>query len=141
MSRRVDVEPDNVTQLRHELGVGGELKAADAVRLKAVSFPDALHRGDADAGRVGHGSSGPVGGLVRGSVAVRATTLSMTSWPSGLTRGGRVLSRKSPATPASAKRSCQRQTQVFDLPVRRMISTVPSPPAESSTISARQACF
>src|SRR3954471_19938988 len=51
MSRRVDVEPDNVTQLRHELGVGGELKAADAVRLKAVSLPDALHRGNTDAGR------------------------------------------------------------------------------------------
>src|SRR3954447_9124347 len=29
-----------------------------------------------------------------GSVAVRATTRSMTSWPSGATRGGRVLSRK-----------------------------------------------
>src|SRR3954464_2333684 len=28
MSRRVDVEPDNVTQLWHEVGVGGELKAA-----------------------------------------------------------------------------------------------------------------
>ena len=76
-----------------------------------------------------------------GSVAVSATTRSMTSWPSGATRGGRVLSRKRPSTPSSAKRSCQRQTQVFDLPVRRMISTVPRPPAESSTISARQTCF
>ena len=27
------------------------------------------------------------------------------------------------------KRSCQRQTQVFDLPVRRMISLVPTPSA------------
>ena len=53
-----------------------------------------------------------------GSVAVRATTLSMTSWPSGGTRGGRVLSRRRPvdALPRQ-KRSCQRQTQVFDLPV------------------------
>ena len=39
------------------------------------------------------------------------------------------------------KRSCQRQTQVLDLPVRRMISTVPTPSAVSSTISARQTCF
>jgi hypothetical protein len=76
-----------------------------------------------------------------GSVAVRATTLSMTSWPSGGTRGGRVLSRNRPSTPSAAKRSCQRQTQVFDLPVRRMISTVPRPSAVNSTISARQACF
>ena len=29
------------------------------------------------------------------------------------------------------KRSCQRQTQVFDLPVRRMISLVPTPSALS----------
>ena len=76
-----------------------------------------------------------------GSVAVRATTLSMISWPSGGTRDGRVLSRNSPSIPSCAKRSCQRQMQVFDLPVRRMISAVPRPPAESSTISARQACF
>jgi len=76
-----------------------------------------------------------------GSAAVSATTLSITSWPSGATREGRVLSRKRPSTPSSAKRSCQRQTQVFDLPVRRMISTVPTPCALSSTISARQTCF
>ena len=34
----------------------------------------------------------------------------MTSWPSVATREGRVLSRSSPSTPSSAKRSCQRQT-------------------------------
>jgi hypothetical protein len=39
------------------------------------------------------------------------------------------------------KRSCQRQTQVFDLPVRRMISLVPTPSALKSTISARQTCL
>ena len=31
-------------------------------------------------------------------------------------RDGRVLSRKRPSTPSSMKRSCQRQTQVLDLP-------------------------
>ena len=56
-------------------------------------------------------------------------------------RGGRVLSRRRPSQPSSAKRSCQRQTQVFDLPVRRMIATVPRPSALSRTISARQTCF
>ena len=56
-------------------------------------------------------------------------------------REGRVLSRSSPSTPSSAKRSCQRQTQVLDLPVRRMISTVPTPSALSRMISARQTCF
>ena len=38
-------------------------------------------------------------------------------------------------------RSCQRQTQVFDLPVRRMISLVPTPSALERMIAARQACF
>ena len=33
------------------------------------------------------------------------------------------------------------QTQVFDLPVRRMISTGPTPATLSSTIWARQTCF
>ena len=62
-----------------------------------------------------------------GSSSVSATTRSATSGPSGGMREGRVLSRNSPSTPSSAKRCCQRQTQVFDLPVRRMISIVPTP--------------
>ena len=76
-----------------------------------------------------------------GSASVSATTRSATSGPSGGMREGRVLSRSSPSTPSAAKRSCQRQTQVFDLPVRRMISIVPTPSALNSTISARQTCF
>jgi hypothetical protein len=38
-------------------------------------------------------------------------------------------------------RSCQRQTHVLDVSVRRMISLVPTPSALKSTISARQTCF
>ena len=56
-------------------------------------------------------------------------------------REGRVLSRRSPSKPSAAKRSCQRQTQVLDLPVSRMIAFVPKPSAVSSTIRARQTCF
>lgn len=76
-----------------------------------------------------------------GSASVSATTRSATAGPSGATRDGCVLPRSSPSTPSAAKRSCQRHTQVFDLPVRRMISTVPIPSADKSTISARQTCF
>ena len=43
--------------------------------------------------------------------------------------------------PSFVNRSCQRQTQVFDLPVRRMISLVPTPSALERMIAARQACF
>jgi hypothetical protein len=42
---------------------------------------------------------------------------------------------------ATMNRSCQRQTQVFDLPVRRMISLLPTPSALERMIAARQACF
>ena len=62
-----------------------------------------------------------------GSASVSATTRAATSAPSGGMREGRVLSRSRPSTPSAMKRSCQRQTQVFDLPVRRMISFVPTP--------------
>ena len=43
--------------------------------------------------------------------------------------------------PSFMNRSCQRQTQVFDLPVRRMISLLPTPSALERMIAARQACF
>ena len=76
-----------------------------------------------------------------GSASVSATTRSPTSGPSGGMRDGRVLSHKSPSKPFSAKRFCQCQTQVLDLPECRMISTVPTPSALSSTISARQTCL
>jgi hypothetical protein len=100
-----------------EVGVVGKLEAADAVGRQAVRLPDALHRGDAEAGRPGHGGSGPMGRFVRRLGAGQATTLSMTSWPSGGTRDGRVLSRSRPSTLSCAKRSCQRQTQALDFPV------------------------
>jgi hypothetical protein len=74
-------------------------------------------------------------------VVVSATTRAATSAPSGGMRGGRVLSRSSPSTPAVMNRSCQRQTATLLVPARRMISTVPWPSAVSSTIRARQTCF
>ena len=45
--------------------VGGELEGAHPVRLQLVRSPDALHRGDADPGGLGHRRRRPVGGLVR----------------------------------------------------------------------------
>jgi hypothetical protein len=76
-----------------------------------------------------------------GSLWVSVTTRSVTLDPSGRMREGRVLSRRRPSYPSCMKRSCQRQTQVFDFPVRRMISLVPTPSALNSTISARQTCL
>src|SRR5580692_5925345 len=62
-----------------------------------------------------------------GLPSAKATTRSAASAPSGLTREGRVLSRSRPSNPSSKKRSCQRQTQVLDLAVRRIILFVPTP--------------
>ena len=76
-----------------------------------------------------------------GSVSVSATTRSATSGPSSRTRDGRVLSRRSPSTPSLMNRACQRQTQGFDLPVRRMIPAVPKPSAVARMMPARHTCF
>src|SRR5829696_4197281 len=71
-----------------------------------------------------------------GSASVRATIRSPTSGPNGAMRDGRVLSRRRPSTPSAAKRSCQRQTAVLLLPVRRMMAAVPRPSAVASTSGA-----
>src|SRR5450631_1297246 len=75
------------------------------------------------------------------SFAVFVRTASLFLFGNGAIRDGRVLSRRSPSTPASMKRSCQRQTHGFDLPVRRMISLVPWPSVVARTISARHTAF
>ena len=64
-------------------------------------------------------------------------TLLIASWASGFTRERRVFSRKQSRYPFLHEALLPaRHTQVFDLPLRRMLSTVPSPPVGKSTISA-----
>jgi hypothetical protein len=112
----------------------------DPMRLEPMSAPDALNGTDADAGRLGHRRARPMRRSCGGSSMVRATIRSAKGLSFGM-REGRVLSRSSPSTPSAAKRSCQRQTQVLDLPVSRMITFVPTPSALSNMICARQTCF
>jgi hypothetical protein len=91
MGRRIDVEPDHIAQLVDEFGVGAELELLNAMGLKPMGTPDAMHRADADAGLLSHHGSGPVRGLgkadrsrsappharpPRGSRAVRARAAS-----------------------------------------------------------------
>ena len=76
-----------------------------------------------------------------GSAKVRSTSAATASLGTGALPGLRVLSRSKPSTPASMNRRCQRQTQGFDTPARRMISAVPQPSAEARMIAARQTCF
>jgi hypothetical protein len=65
MRRRVHVEPDDVSQLGGKLRVVGQLEQARPMRLQAVPAPDALHRTDADALKLGHGRGHPVRRLAR----------------------------------------------------------------------------
>jgi hypothetical protein len=57
---RIDIEADDVAHLGGELGIVGKLEHANPVRRQAVRFPDALHRGEADAGDLRHGAAGPL---------------------------------------------------------------------------------
>ena len=65
VGRRVHVQADNVAQLVGEVGIGGALEGSDTVRLESVGGPDALHRAQADANRLGHHPAAPVGGIAR----------------------------------------------------------------------------
>lgn len=75
---------------------------------------------------------------VDGSANVSATVRWATSGPSpGIREGTHLVSQEA----VDVNCCCQRQAQVFDVPLRRMISLVPTPSALRSTMSARQACF
>ena len=76
-----------------------------------------------------------------GSVNVSSTTRSITAEGNGGRPGLCVLSRNRPATPSRMNRSCQRHTQGFETPARRIISAVPQPSAVARMMCARQTCF
>src|SRR5215472_5576148 len=141
MGRRMDIEADNVPQLRYKIGVARQLELACPVRLDTCArqircteltlIPTALAIIAAVQCVVSPG----------GAPRVNATVRSHTLADNGGMREGRVLSRTRPATPARMNRSCQRHTVTLLVPVRRMISLVPTPSPVSTTICARQTCF
>ena len=63
--RRVDIQPNDVTQLGDEFRVARQLELPYPMRLEPVDAPDALHRGEADPGGFGHGGARPMGCLAR----------------------------------------------------------------------------
>jgi hypothetical protein len=119
--RRIDIEPDDVAQFADKARVVGQLELAHPMRLQTIGAPDGLNRTHAEPRRFRRQGAGPMGRPPDGSPSVSAATR-YASVPGGLMREGRVLSRysSSPSNPSSIKRSCQRQTQVLDLPVRRI---------------------
>ena len=97
VGRRVDVEPDHIAQFGDEVGIVRKLELPHPMGPKPVCAPDALHRADADAGRLGHHGGDPVGRL-GGRVAQRQGDHPLGHLrPSGGMRDGRVLSRSRPS--------------------------------------------
>jgi len=60
---RIEVETDDVSDLLHEVWVGGELEALGPVGLETKGLPDAGDRGLAQTHRFGHRTCRPVGGI------------------------------------------------------------------------------
>jgi hypothetical protein len=114
--RRIDIEPDDVAQLVDEVGVVRELELANRCGCRPCArqmrwteltlMPDAF------------AIKAPVQWVVSpgGSPGQRDDALGDLA-PERRMREGRVLSRSRPSKPSSMNRSCQRQTQVLDLPV------------------------
>ena len=117
MGGRIDIETDDVADLGGELRIVGKLEGTNAVRRQAMSLPDALNRGQANAATLA--INRPVQCVVSpgGSQSVRATTRSATSSGRRGVPGGRVLSRSKPSTPSSMNRACQRQIAMMFLNV------------------------
>ena len=65
MGGRIDVETNNVLELRRELRVGRQLEGVNAMRRQSVRFEDALHRTQAHASRFRQHPTGPVGCIAR----------------------------------------------------------------------------
>src|ERR1700757_1641923 len=126
MLGRIDVKPHHVMQLLNEVGVVRELELPDAMRLQPVRSPDTLNRAGADAGLFRHHSCGPVRGL-SWRIGLRESHHACRNVGSERRNARGTCLRSRPSKPSCMKRSCQRQTQVLDLPVWCMISLVPSP--------------
>ena len=81
--------------------------------------------------------------LSRKTGANLAALQSATGWQPHSVRAALsgLLSRSRLSVPSVMNRSCQRQMQVFDLPVAALIAIVPSPSSLNRMIRARQTCF
>jgi hypothetical protein len=138
---RIDIKPDDIVEFIGKRRIIRQLELPEAVRCRPCAFQ--MRRTALALILLAAAIMSAVQCVVSpgASLSVRATTRSASSGARRAMREGRVLSRSKPSTPSAMKRSCQRQTQVLDLPVRRMIAAVPTPSADNKMIDARQTCF
>src|SRR3977135_2273653 len=129
MGWRIDIKADDVAQLVDKLRVGGELELFHPMRLKAVRTPDALDGTRADIDDFRHHGGGPVGRLCwRLGLGEHHDAFGDVRLQRPDARGSCLIVQEAVVT-ACIKHSCQRKTQLFDSPVRRMISLAPTPTA------------
>jgi hypothetical protein len=62
---RIQIETDDVPNLLHELGIGGELEGLGPMRLESKCMPDPTHRGITQPAASRHRACTPVGGIGR----------------------------------------------------------------------------
>src|SRR5271169_743946 len=139
--RRVDIQPDDVTQLGNELRVARQFELPHRCGWRPCERQ--MRCTEETLIRTSAAIAAAVQCVVSpgGSLWVSATMRSPMAGGSGGTREGRVRSCNRPSTPACMNRSCHRHRQVLLLAVCRMISLVPRPSAVNSTIRARHTCF
>lgn len=140
VARRVHGEADDVLHLLGEGRISGTLEGAHAVRLKAVLVPDGLDQPQRDAGRGSNRATGPVGDIAGRLGAGQRQHLG--DGAGGVGRlAGRVLSRRRPSTPTSAKRCYQRQAAVRLTPAWWATSSTGRRSADCRTMQARWTCL
>jgi len=61
--RRIEIQPNDVAHLLHQLRVGGQLEGVSTVWLEPEGAPDPKYGGVAEADCLGHAPGGPVGGV------------------------------------------------------------------------------
>jgi hypothetical protein len=138
---RRDIKADGVTEFIDELRIIGKLELPNTVRLEAVGAPDSVTELALISASLAISEAIQWVVSPGGSSCVRVATHAITS--GGQSRGARKarLVAQQAFLPSCMNSSCQRHMHAFDVPVRRMISLVPTLSVLRSTISARQTCF
>ena len=120
MGRRIDIEADDVAQLVDELRIVRELEAAasDAAASPcALQMRCTVRRLMPAAFAITAPSSGSPRPAARSSVSATTSSTHLRSERRRCRGGPRLVAQQARRRPPRMKRSCQRQTQVFDLPV------------------------
>jgi hypothetical protein len=141
MGRRRDVKPDDVVKLLGKGFIIRQFETAPAMGCKSMRMPDLHDRRGCNANSLGHRTNSPVRCfLLRRLKRQRDNPLNAFAIKRCNARRPALVMQKAIGASVT-KRSCQRQTQVLDLPVASMIATVPEPSLLIKMILSRHTCF